>query len=122
MAWLGTIAIQFFIGQLVGATYEMRDVDGEGVEEECISIPLRRNGIAKHHTKGAILSLTLTKLRRVEMNRTHFLSVYLNKDIQKEVNELGYAERLKFIGEGREMTDEFYSYILKKQRKYKKKL
>lgn len=121
MSWIGTYCINFFIGQLYGATFELRDVDGEGLEEECLSIPLRRNGIIRHHTKGALMNLTLTKLRYPRFDRSHFLSVRLPKDIQEEIEELGYGKRLRFIGEGYEMTDQFYHYILKQRNKYIRK-
>lgn len=105
---------------LIGTSIELRDVDGEGIEEPCLSIPLRRNGIRPHRTRGVIMRLTLTRRKSpTPRGSQYYLSVYPPPDVETEIEELGYSDRLRSVGFGYDMNDRFFKYITRKTKQKK---
>ena len=75
--------IRPYLNKLRDVSYETRDVDG--TLEECIVIPMRRNGI-KHTEHGStVLNFAMNEKRPNVYNQTHFISLFADE------NEIGRA-------------------------------
>lgn len=87
------------VERLIGAEVHERVFNGETVE--CISIPIKENGM--HFTsKGHLLmEMYVTPRRPNPQNITHYLSLCFNPLIKHEylkIKEAGFYEQVKFIG------------------------
>lgn len=88
--------VQAYLNKMRDVTYETREID-DGFEE-CIVIPMRRNGI-RHTSKGStILPIALNEKRPNAYKQTHYASIIMDKELRQEVEELGYGDRFKYFG------------------------
>ena len=88
--------IRTYLNKLRDVSYETRDVDG--TLEECIVIPMRRNGIRKTDKGSVFMNLAMNDKLPNAYNQTHYISVLADEDIMKEVKALGYEDRFKYFG------------------------
>ena len=88
--------IRTYLHKLRDVSYETRDVDG--ALEECIVIPMRRNGI-KHTEHGCtVLNFAMNDKLPNAYNQTHYISVLADDDVREEIKALGYEDRFKYLG------------------------
>ena len=88
--------IRTYLHKLRDVSYETRDVDG--TLEECIVIPMRRNGI-KHTEQGStVLNFAMNEKRPNVYKQTHFISLFADENVMKEAKALGYEDRFKYFG------------------------
>lgn len=85
------------LSKFIGAEIEIREVNGELTE--CISIPIKTNGMRIGKNKKVFFPFLLKEKKPNLYNQTHYISLY-NKDreFRKRISELGYEENLKFLG------------------------
>ena len=69
-----------------------------GTLEECIVIPMRRNGIRKTDKGSVFMNLAMNDKLPNAYNQTHYISVLADEDIVKEIKALGYEDRFKYFG------------------------
>ena len=88
--------IRTYLNKLRDVSYETREFDGE--LEECIVIPMRRNGI-KHTEHGStVLNFAMNEKRPNVYNQTHFISLFADENVMKEAKALGFEDRFKYLG------------------------
>ena len=88
--------IRTYLNKLRDVSYETREIDGE--LEECIVIPMRRNGI-KHTEHGStVLNFAMNEKRPNVYNQTHFISLFADENVMKEAKALGFEDRFTYLG------------------------
>lgn len=88
--------IRTYLNKLRDVSYETREFDG--ALEECIVIPMRRNGI-KHTEHGStVLNFAMNEKRPNVYNQTHFISLFADENVMKEAKALGFEDRFKYLG------------------------
>lgn len=78
---------------------EIHTREVNGVIEECISIPIRSNGLSKSKSGRVFMPYSMKERRPNPDNITHYVSVNIKDEkIRKRIEEYGFANNLKFIG------------------------
>lgn len=88
--------IRVYLHKLRDVSYETRDIDG--TLEECIVIPIRRNGIHKSDKGSVYMNLAMNDKLPNAYNQTHYISVMADDDVIEEAKNLGYEDRFKYFG------------------------
>lgn len=74
-----------------------REIDGK--LEECLSIPIVRNGLIFTKKDAVKMVLMLFEKRANTYNESHYVSAYVPyKDVCKDIIKLGYRDNFKFLG------------------------
>lgn len=104
--------IEVDLHRLIGVDIEQREVDG--VVQDCVSIPIKPNGIKQGYRHTLKLYLGATRKHANPQGQTHYLSVhFMSIDDYIKADNLGYMDdQLKFVGNIRN-----YSRNLKKKSK-----
>lgn len=85
------------LSQLLDVSYETREIDG--VPQQCIVIPLEKNGLSRSSRNGSVrFSLGMFEKRPNPFRQTHYLSWMLPTELYREYKELGLADRFTFFG------------------------
>lgn len=90
------------MSDFIGAEIHQREVMGE--IQDCISIPIKINGIRQYPKAGLQLHLLMVPKKPNPRQETHYLSVSFDslspeaKKMQRKVYGLGYWKQLKYIG------------------------
>lgn len=90
--------IEVDLHRLVGVDIEQREVDG--VVQDCISIPIKPNGIKRGYRNTLKLYLGATRKNPNPLGQTHFLSVhFMSAEDYGRAMDLGYMDdQLKYVG------------------------
>lgn len=97
-----TFAGRIHLGDLYGVEYETREING--IEEECIVIPIQPNGMHKSKKFGVSIPIRVaekkTRGHSFFYDQTHYITLDLRKKPQvlERLQELGYAHPLMYIG------------------------
>ena len=76
---------------------EKREIEGK--IEECISIPIERNGLYKSDIGRVFLQAFLMDRRPNPDNRSHFISMCIRDEkLREEIERLGFKDNLNYIG------------------------
>lgn len=81
---------------LLGVSYEVREVDG--VPQQCIVIPLEKNGLERSRGGSVFIHLGMFEKRPNPFRQTHYITWMLPDKLYKEYRELGLADRFTFFG------------------------
>lgn len=90
------------MNEFIGAEIHKREVMGE--IQDCISIPIKINGIRQYPKAGLQLHLLMVPKKPNPRQETHYLSVSFDslspeaKKMKRKVYGLGYWKQLKYIG------------------------
>lgn len=90
------------MSDFIGAEIHQREVMGE--IQDCVSIPIKINGIRQYPKAGLQLHLLMVPKKPNPRQETHYLSVSFDslspeaKKMQRKVYGLGYWKQLKYIG------------------------
>lgn len=91
------------LSQLLDVSYEIRDIDG--VPQQCIVIPLEKNGMSRSSKNGRVsFSLGMFEKRPNPFRQTHYLTWMLPTELYNEYRELGLADRFTFFGSAKLTT------------------
>lgn len=78
---------------------EIHEREIEGKMEECLSIPIKRNGLFFGKKGSVKLVLMLFEKRANPLNESHYVSVYIpDKKVYADIVKLGFKENFKFLG------------------------
>lgn len=78
---------------------EIHEREVNGVIEECISIPIRLNGLKKSNSNRVFMPYTMNERRPNPDNITHYVSVNIKDEkLRDEIERYGFSNNLKFIG------------------------
>lgn len=89
--------IRAYLSKLLDVSYETREVDG--VPQECIIIPLHKNGLKKDPRTGSVgFSLGMYERRPNAWGHTHYISWLLPEGLYAQYKDLGLTERFTLFG------------------------
>lgn len=89
--------IRAYLSKLLDVSYETREVDG--VPQECIIIPLHKNGLKKDPRTGSVgFSLGMYERRPNPWRHTHYISWILPDGLYAEYKRLGLSDRFTLFG------------------------
>lgn len=89
--------IKGYLSKLLDVSYETREVDG--VPQECIVIPLEKNGLKRHPKSGNVMvELAMYEQRPNAWRTTHYVSWVLPRELYLKYKEYGLSDRFTFFG------------------------
>lgn len=98
--------VKVLLNKFWGAFVETRLIDDD--YEECIVIPMKRNGIrySKGRGNNIVVSFSINKKKRTDIyNNSNYVSLYTNKSVMNNAKRYGRDTDLKFIGSVYETKD-----------------